>query len=419
MLVPFIENLAGLYSHDNEILLNNLIFFRRMLSRTSQLIMKQTIDKVIQIGILHRISIILKTHYDDDIVFECLWILTNIASGLRRYCQKILDSGCLKYIILHCDSNIMNIREQAIWCLGNLLGEKDILDIPKHHIKDIVLNNISHDNDNIRRQISWNVSNIFRNNILLDDEELIRIVIEQLQNENNTIIINELLWAFSFISSENELIDLLVKYDFINICLKYINNFKTICLRNIGNLIVGSDEVVEKLFEKGLYNILLENISTHPKEIIWMCSNIATGPPHHKNKLISLIPKCLNIVNNSDNTTVYKEFWWFMENLFKKNGLNIFLIDRHSILKVLLKKNIFETINFPNFVKKKIILSIICYEHKNTLHITHFDNIVIPDNVLTYHNRLFEKYKKTNNSLKKYFPSYISNEITYFLHTLH
>jgi len=51
--------------------------------------------------------------------------LTNIAGGNNDYGSSIVTKGGIPKIINLIDSPIMEIQEQAVWCLGNLASESN------------------------------------------------------------------------------------------------------------------------------------------------------------------------------------------------------------------------------------------------------------------------------------------------------
>jgi hypothetical protein len=373
---------------------------------------------MIDIGILKRIKSIMNKYKDnDDIIFECLWILTNIASGTRIHCEAIVKNGFMDYIFYYCESQNINIREQAIWCLGNLLGEKQQLNIPYDKIKKVMVENISNASFNVRSQLAWALSNVFRNSLSFNDEEIILLVLRQLAIETERNIISELLWATSYVSNNEGQIQFLIDNNLFELCLRYMDRCPNICVRNIGNLILGTDENVDLLFEKGLYQVLDSQLTNNPKEIIWMCSNLCVGPLEHKLHVFKLLNRILNILNDPFNTDLIKDFWWLIKNMFDRTGLDISKINREHLLETLFQPSIYFANTFSMNVKLQTILTVLCYDHKSSLKITPC-RMEIPFTVLEYHSKLLKTSQSFITQLNNRVSHHIASEVASFLYTL-
>ncbi|MBA0615124.1 hypothetical protein Godav_015307, partial [Gossypium davidsonii] len=91
------------------------------------------IEQVIEAGIVPRLVEFLDNHDQPQLQFEAAWALTNIASGTSEHTHVVIQNGAVpKFVQLLC-SSIADVREQAVWALGNIAG-----DSPKS--RDIVLN---------------------------------------------------------------------------------------------------------------------------------------------------------------------------------------------------------------------------------------------------------------------------------------
>lgn len=121
-----IENLpqmvAGVYSEDRSAQLETTTQFGKLLS-----IERNTpIEEVVQSGVVPRFIEFLGRDDFPKLQFEATWALTNIASGTSENPKVVIDHGAIPIFVKLLGSPSDNVREQAVWDLGNIAG-----DLPK------------------------------------------------------------------------------------------------------------------------------------------------------------------------------------------------------------------------------------------------------------------------------------------------
>ncbi|KAL8155441.1 hypothetical protein AgCh_000726 [Apium graveolens] len=90
-----------IWSLDSNMQLDATTQFRKLLSKGRN----PPIEEVIQSG------------------FEAAWALTNIASGTSENTKVVIDHGTVPIFVQLMGSSSDNVREQAVWALGNIAGD--------------------------------------------------------------------------------------------------------------------------------------------------------------------------------------------------------------------------------------------------------------------------------------------------------
>ena len=79
------------------------------------------IDEMIRQGAVPILINLLKREDLPKVQFEAAWALTNIASGSSAHTQVVVDAGAVPVFVTLLSSPDADVREQAVWCLGNVV----------------------------------------------------------------------------------------------------------------------------------------------------------------------------------------------------------------------------------------------------------------------------------------------------------
>lgn len=231
----------------------------------------------------------------DKIQFEAIWCLTNIASGESMYVLKLVECQAINILVSIVDSaNSLEVKEQAIWCLGNISGDnisyRNAILSAGAADKICALLDQSPPGTSFVRNASWTLANFCKGNPPTDIKFLGRVIhsLNKVMCENdNPEILTDIAWSFSYVTDEGG-DDRILPFIQANVAprlqglLNHPNNLIAVpCLRTLGNILTGSDEIVGSVLDNGFMD-MLTILLDHPKkairkEICWTISNITAG----------------------------------------------------------------------------------------------------------------------------------------------
>ena len=153
------STIAGLES-------SNPLIVHEATRRVRQLLSRQQdppVEAVVQAGVVPLIVESLKSE-NNDTVFEAAWALTNIASTEQT--TLLAELGALEHMVNLMRSPDPQLRDQCIWCLGNVAGDgvelrDKLLRIPGA-IDNLFLNLEKPASRQILRNAVWALSNYCR-----------------------------------------------------------------------------------------------------------------------------------------------------------------------------------------------------------------------------------------------------------------
>jgi len=81
------------------------------------------IDQVINRNVVPRLVSFLRAYQNPALQLEAAWALTNIASGTSEHAMCVMNHGAVPIFVELLVSPNDDVREQAVWALGNIAGD--------------------------------------------------------------------------------------------------------------------------------------------------------------------------------------------------------------------------------------------------------------------------------------------------------
>ncbi|XVF80638.1 hypothetical protein PTKIN_Ptkin15bG0090200 [Pterospermum kingtungense] len=262
---------AGVWSDDRNAQLEATTQFRKLLSIERS----PPINEVVQSGVVPRFVQFLARDDFPQLQFEAAWVLTNIALGTSENTRVVIDHGAVPVFVKLLGSPTDDVREQAVWALGNVAG-----DSPK--CRDLVLGHgalvplLAQFNEHAKlsmlRNATWTLSNFCRG---------------KPQPSFEQEVLTDACWALSYLSDGtndkiNAVIEAGVCPRLVELLLHPLPTVLIPALRTVGNIVTGDDTQTQCIINHQgltcLLNLLTNNYKKSiKKEACWTISNITAG----------------------------------------------------------------------------------------------------------------------------------------------
>ncbi|KAF8077049.1 hypothetical protein N665_1066s0011 [Sinapis alba] len=324
------ENLAdivgGIWSEDSNLQLEKTTLLRKLLS----IVHNPPIVDVIQSGVVPRVVTFLSRVDSPKLQFEAAWMLTNIASGTSENTNVIIESGAIPIFIHLLSSASEEVREQAVWALGNVAG-----DSPK--CRDLVLSFgamlplLSQFNEHTKlsmlRNATWTLSNFCRWKPQPSFEQtspalpVLKTVVQSTDDE----VLTDACWTLAYLSDNtNEHIQAVIDAGVVPRIIQLLAHTSPAvmipALRTIGNIITGDDLQTQTVLDHQVLPSLLALVTKTykknvKKEACWVISNITAGSSNQIQAVIEAgIIQALVWVQQNEEFEVKKEAAWAISN---------------------------------------------------------------------------------------------------------
>jgi len=289
------------------------------------------IDDLINSGILPILVHCLQQHDQPNLQFEAAWALTNIASGTSSQTQAVVNAGAVPLFLQLLHSPHHNVCEQAVWALGNIIGDGPQLRdyVITLGVVEPLLSFITPDIPiQFLRNVTWVIVNLCRNKDPPPPLDTIRQILPALSalvHHSDANILVDTVWALSYVTDGgNEQIQMVVDTAVVQHLVPLLGHkeakVQTAALRALGNIVTGTDEQTQVVLNHGALShfpqLLTHKKEKINKEAVWFLSNITAGNQQQVQAVIDadLVPLIIYHLSSGDWQTE-KEAAWAISNM--------------------------------------------------------------------------------------------------------
>ncbi|GMH52512.1 hypothetical protein TrLO_g7815 [Triparma laevis f. longispina] len=324
-----LENLpqmvAGVMSNDPQAQTEYTTQFRRLLSIEKN----PPIQQVIETDVVPRFIEFLGCDAMPALQFEAAWALTNIASGTSDHTEVVMNKGAVPIFCRLLSSPNDDVREQAVWALGNIAGDSPPCrdKVLQAGAMEPLLGQLkSNSKLSMLRNATWTLSNFCRGKPQ-PQFELVKpclLTLAQLIYSPDEEVLTDACWALSYLSDgPNEKIQAVIE---AGVCRRLVELLlhpspavQTPALRTVGNIVTGDDLQTQIIINFNALSCLLALLSSQKKgirkEACWTISNITAGNKDQIQAVMdnNIIPPLIQLLSHAE-FDIRKEAAWAISN---------------------------------------------------------------------------------------------------------
>jgi len=282
------------------------------------------IAEVIAAGAVPRLVQYCQCYDNAPLLLEATWTLTNISSGTSEHTRVVIDNGAVPIFIHLVRCPHADVREQAVWALGNIAGDstrcRDLVlsyDVSLGLLPNLFaamgeLDTSSPSQLTMLRNATWTLSNLVRGKPPPRWELIAPVlprIVQLIHHEDEEVLVDA-CWALSYICEPAERIAFLIASGALPRLVELLRhscpNVQTPALRCVGNVATGSEEQAQAVLAcdalSAITRLLESGKKDIKKEACWIISNLTAGSSAQIDAVCAsgLLPSLLHLVRHEE-----------------------------------------------------------------------------------------------------------------------
>jgi len=278
----------GMMTSDRNLQLVSTVLVRRLLGDADI----TPIQEVIDAGVLQRLVEFAQDESNDELQYEAIWALTNIACGTTENVRSLVDAGAVPVLVRMLTSENSRTRDQAIWALGNIAGDSPVFRnlVLWAGMMEPLLNITNGANISLQllRNTTWVMSVLLRGEPSPDNKTILSVLptlVKFIHSADKEVISNS-CWGISYISAGGIsniqiLLDTGICPRLLELMLDNSMPVRNAAARTIGNFVTGNDLQTQIVINFNampvLHTLLVSDAQSMVKQSLWAVGNIAAG----------------------------------------------------------------------------------------------------------------------------------------------